>query len=254
MSQTITCARCRHVLRIASEVRGRWVTCPRCLASIPNAGLGVAPGGAAPAAIPTAERSATAEPAPAGECPECGQPVERGWRYCPHCDAVLVHRGPPPEPLDAEVRGDMGLVGGGLTLLALLGGLGMILFYCGGGLGSVHSKSEAQGAAGIGMGVGVVLFGLAVTGMVVGGLSRGEGSRIGSIIIGALALTVLGFAILVTVVLYAFAGCFEPCGGRQRGEVRPPAVLVCWACRCQGSSPAEALRGSILVAEAEALV
>jgi hypothetical protein len=117
--------------------------------------------------------------------------------------------------VDREVRHDTSLVGGGLVLLGLLGGVGMILFLCGGGLRDVHGKSTVQGIASVAVIVGVLLFAVVVAGMVLGGFGRASGS-IATTIVGSFAIVVLVAAVGISGFIYMIAGCFEPCGPRPQ--------------------------------------
>src|SRR5262245_4343867 len=148
MSYRVTCVRCKQEVRIPRELRDRWLTCPRCLASIPNPALSDVAAGRAPApAAPDTPPPAVLQPRERS-CPDCGRPVESSWRYCPHCDAPLEEGAflGPKDTLEGDVRRDTSAVGIGLGLLGLLGGGGMIFYYCGGGL----SCGRARGGAGPG--------------------------------------------------------------------------------------------------------
>lgn len=87
MPHRITCSWCETPLRVAEAITAPFVTCPNCLARIPNPG--------------TPETRAT----PATTAP--------------------AHR-PRAATLDEDTHGDSKLVGCGLIVLALLGGLGIL--------------------------------------------------------------------------------------------------------------------------------
>ncbi|MCI0465260.1 MAG: zinc ribbon domain-containing protein [Gemmataceae bacterium] len=232
MSHRVTCTRCQHVLHVPGDIRDRWITCPRCLSSVPNPGFSdVAPGPApagAPAQPPPPEVLLVTE----RSCPDCGNPVEPSWRYCPHCDEPLDHPAPVRRrgTAESDVRFDTGVVGVGVGVLGMLGGLGMVVFYCGGGLRGVDSKTGAENAAGAGMVVGLVLFGLVIVGMILGGQGRQPGTRVTSLVLGGIALGMLVLGLLVASTVYLFAGCFEPCGGRRRPPPGPPPRPPAKAC------------------------
>jgi hypothetical protein len=229
MPDPVTCPRCQTRLAVERDRRSRWLTCPRCLSSIPNPALSDVAPAPSPAPAAAAEpRPPEVLPVPQPPCPDCGQPVEPSWRYCPFCDAPLGSRWEPEpeESLEADVRRDTSAIGIGLAVLGLLGGGGMIVFYCGGGMSGVRSRSAAEQAAGIGVLIGVILFGLVVTGMVLGGVGKSGGGRLASTVLSAIALGVLGLAVGIAGIVYLFAGCFEPCGRRRQGEVRPPGAAA----------------------------
>jgi hypothetical protein len=238
MPDQVTCPRCQARLSVGRDRRSRWLTCPRCLSSIPNpAQSDIAPGpGSAASPAPRPPALAAGEDA----CPNCGQLVERSWRYCPYCDAPLDEGWSHPgrdETAEADVRRDTSAIGIGFGVLGLLGGLGMILFFCSGGLSGIRTRSGAEQAATIGMVVGLVLFGLVIGGIVLGGLGKSPGGRVASSILGGIALAVLATAVAISGLIYMFAGCFEGCGrSKRRAEARPPAATAYepaagWECR-----------------------
>jgi hypothetical protein len=120
------------------------------------------------------------------------------------------------ESLERDVRTDTGLAATGMVLLGMLGGLGMILFLCGGGLQNVRNKDTAQGVGGIVIIVAVGLLCLVVGGMVWASFGRQSGTRIATIIIGSFAIAVLVLATGFAGLVYLFAGCFEPCGSQKK--------------------------------------
>src|SRR4051812_1300296 len=140
----VTCPRCNHVLRIPAGARDRWLTCPRCLASVGNPNVLVT---AAPPAPPV-DRPLPPPEEGAGErdCPGCGRAVSRSWRLCPFCEEPLRGAAPPPRggSLDDEVRGDSRVVGIGLIALGLLGACGIVLFLCGGGLNGLKAGDTRE--------------------------------------------------------------------------------------------------------------
>jgi Double zinc ribbon len=221
MPHQVACPVCHHTLRIADDATTVWLTCPRCLTQVMNPRQGIT----TPAAIPPpAPMERPAEPASAEpRCSECGAPVEPSWRYCPHCDAPLgrVRDIQRSVAADQDVRRDTGLAGGGLVLLGLLGGLGIILFLCGGGLNQVTSKSSVEGIASAATIIGFVLFGAVVAGMVLGATGKTSGTRVATTILGAIAIVVLVLAVAIAFVVYTFASCLEPCGHRPARAASP---------------------------------
>jgi hypothetical protein len=215
MSREITCPVCRHTLSVAGDVRMSWITCPRCLTEVMNPQHHVSaspPTAALPVpVVPMREREPD-EP----RCPECGEAVKLSWRYCPNCDAPLG-RGRTIRQVtsvEQDVRRDTGLAGGGLVLLGLLGGVGIVLFLCGGGLNEVRSRSQAQGIAGIATVIGVVLFGAVVAGMVQAGRAKSSGSHVATTVAGAFAIVILVLAMLLAGMVFLFADCFVSPGCR----------------------------------------
>jgi hypothetical protein len=103
-----------------------------------------------------------------------------------------------------------------MVLLGMLGGLGMILFLCAGGLQDVRSRDTAQGIGGVAMIIGVILLGLVVAGMVWGSYGRQSGTRVATIILGSFAIAILVLATGFAGLVYLFAGCFEPCGSQKK--------------------------------------
>ena len=96
----ITCPSCHKLLSMEWQVTDTALTCPSCLAPIANPRVAVQATPLAPHSEPT---TAT--------CPGCGETVQPGWTYCPHCNERLYS--PPPRPvargkaeLDVDVQRD----------------------------------------------------------------------------------------------------------------------------------------------------
>src|SRR5262245_56781655 len=74
MSERVTCPSCQQTLVVPSGFHLAWLTCPRCLAMVPNPTVGPEPppppAGASPAPAPL-----RAEPPPPLPCPHCGKRV-----------------------------------------------------------------------------------------------------------------------------------------------------------------------------------
>ena len=188
MTREITCPRCATTLRVAPEVKDRSLSCPRCLASVPN---------------PYSEGITAAPPAPqaAGpersRCPHCDEPVEPRWRRCPNCEAPLRQgAGRRRRPVDVEVKRDNAGAVAFTAVVALLVVVGLVLFFASGAadgisrdrdfyqlssmvvlvLGAMNAGSlllvwsvrplepgHAGVAAGIGLGILLVPLGVVVT-------------------------------------------------------------------------------------------
>jgi hypothetical protein len=124
MPTFITCPRCQSTLRTPPGASDEALTCPRCLAEVPK-----------PVGQPSAAAVQTA-PSDRGdsmtECQECGERVNREWRYCPNCQEPLGgarRRGP---YADVDVRRDSTGMSVWMILLAILGGTGIALMLLGG--------------------------------------------------------------------------------------------------------------------------
>jgi hypothetical protein len=193
--RTITCPGCQRLLRVPEAVTTADVTCPRCLAAVPNPNLG-----GAGAASEMRENS----------CPRCGKHVEALWRFCPHCEAVLSgpHRGTRGGLFEDQVRRDRAGTGVILILLAVLGGLGLCAYL----FAAVAALQEGTWELLAGVVLGVLFLALISTGIMFYRTRQDPSQRgIGRIIVGTLALTgglfglscVLGFA----AILFLFIAC-----------------------------------------------
>jgi hypothetical protein len=212
-----TCPSCGNVLSVPDTVTKRWLTCPRCLASVGNPNVLLPPEGVTPA--PTAP--APAPPAP-GEavCPGCARPVEPGWRICPNCEAPL---GRPPAwertaDADDEAVGDTKSVGLILVVLGLLGAVGVIFFLCSG-----PNWADAKHAAAISFFVTFVLLGVVVAGMSISAAGRRVAGRVLSIALGATAIVLLTGVFILAAFVYSVASCFEGCNNAPNRPGNAPA-------------------------------
>jgi hypothetical protein len=168
MPSELSCPRCRCRLRCSEEVEARWLTCPRCLASVPNPERRDGVYAVEPAAptIPLAEVEPVRQ-----TCPECGRVAEFAWQVCPYCEHRL-RPGPrrrgshlPPD-VDATRDGDRVRIG--LIALGALMVFAVILFFlAGGGETLRRARTPAD----------VVVVGLVLLAAFVGGLlTMGAGS------------------------------------------------------------------------------
>jgi hypothetical protein len=149
-------------------------------------------------------------------CPSCGRIVEKSWGYCPFCDALLDK---PPRIgsatlVEKETRGDTTAIGAGLIVLSILGGLGIIVYFCGGSFQQPapdlpypprNFPSEQAGTNG--MIISACLFGLVIVGMVLAAKGRGQVASIGMVVLGALTIPLLLLAGVISFFVYIAAGC-----------------------------------------------
>jgi hypothetical protein len=196
----ITCPSCKKILRIPEGVKESSLTCPRCLAIVDNPNVAIRAGVPGPPALPPET------PTERGTCPSCGRTVEKSWSYCPSCDALLYrpHRIRPETLLEKETRVDTAAVGAGLVLLSCLGGLGIIVYFCGGP--SIKDAPSAQAGTN-GITISACLFAMVVVGMVLAGRSRTQAVRITTIVAGALTIPLLLLAGVISWLIYIAAGC-----------------------------------------------
>lgn len=102
MSQNVSCPNCRRPLQVRDDLRMTWFSCPRCLALVEN---------------PALRTAVQLEP-------QGGRQARRSLADEP---VVLL-------PADSDVRFDLGILGGGLVLVALLTAVGSAVYLLGGGL------------------------------------------------------------------------------------------------------------------------
>ncbi len=175
MPRSVTCPGCRRVLRVPEDVTSSEITCPRCLAAVPNPKLGPA--------IAVAEA-----PARTSSCPRCGTRVQEHWKFCPNCEAYLLgpRRGIRGRRLDVDVRRDSTLTTVLLILLAVLGGFGLFGYLL------VAVTTFEHGGYWIMAGVilTILLLSMISTGIMFW-RTRDDPSRrgVGRVIVGTLALT-----------------------------------------------------------------
>jgi hypothetical protein len=201
MPQTQECPGCKARLRIADGVASRTVTCPRCLAEVPNPGAGQP----VPVAEPVTEATRP--------CPRCKKPILPHYYFCPNCNAPLFGRGgsnvPADEIVENDIRRDTGSISVMLAVLAVLGVMGVLSF------GLPLLGGAMQGRAGAIM---PLLTGIAVL-IAVGGLSLIFGGRrfaaenvlrllavVGGLFAGAIVLALALFVFLFVVCLAGSRG------------------------------------------------
>ncbi len=197
MAREATCFQCRHVLRVSPDARGRWLTCPRCLASVGNPYVLLstepppAPAQSPPAAPPES-------PPDRMRCPWCEEIVQPSWRVCPYCERPILR--PPPrgrDDVDDEARTDRRA---GNVVLVVLGALligGAVLFAVLGVPAMAQSAVE-PGAVCV---VGRVAIGALVGGVVF--LALGARSRAVTVISSTLGGVAVGAGVVLLVVLVA---------------------------------------------------
>jgi hypothetical protein len=214
----INCPSCHRALRLPDGLEAQWLTCPRCLHTIANPRYEQAASGAITAA-PESPRPTSEEASSRRTCPACGSPVEAGWRMCPHCEEPLKRKRPvePDVPLEKDVRRDSTGVGIGLIVLGALGGVGMFLFLCGGGLQGM-SHTATREASSIAMIVALVLLIPVVIGGVLAMRGRDTGGRILAILLTTLTVAMLVIVVGIAGFIMTIASCLEPCDNKKRSE------------------------------------
>jgi len=180
-----TCPSCGNVLSVPESVTKRWLTCPRCLASVGNPHVLLPPEGITPAPPP--------------------RPVR--WA----ADA------------DDEAVGDTKSVGLILVVLGLVGSVGVIFFLCGGGADKLtdakHAAAIAFFVTFVLLAVVVAGMSISATGRQVAGrvLSMALGATAIVLLTGVFIL-----AAFVYSVASCFEGC-DNRGGRPANAPAPAA-------------------------------
>ena len=213
MAYEVICPFCRQRLEIASGIREAELTCPRCLKTVANPGVGIQ-------SAPPPRGAATAtEASPLEQCPRCGKAVQAGWQYCPFCNAELtlpsvstgIREGYArhhledwtERPLDVEVRRDSGAVGAGLIAVGVLGFIGLFAIVLG---GNFDWDPQIILIFGIGL-VVLVLIGVAR----VAHKSRTPAAAAGTAVAGGCATALMGAALAILVALLAFVQALQNC-------------------------------------------
>ena len=185
MPRETTCPSCGNVLSVPESVTKRWLTCPRCLASVGNPHVLLPPEGITPAPPP--------------------RPVR--WA----ADA------------DDEAVGDTKSVGLILVVLGLVGSVGVIFFLCGGGADKLtdakHAAAIAFFVTFVLLAVVVAGMSISATGRQVAGrvLSMALGATAIVLLTGVFIL-----AAFVYSVASCFEGC-DNRGGRPANAPAPAA-------------------------------
>ena len=198
MAYTLTCPSCQKPLRIPDGVKESALTCPRCLARIDN-----------PAVV---HRELSGAVTGSATCRSCGRIVEKVWGYCPFCRAALdkPQRVRRRSSVDKETHRDTAAIGVGLVVISLLGGLGIIFFFCGGGGQLIEGNVAIQKAGKIGMIISTVLFVTVIVGMTLASRSQSQGMRTGTIVTGAVTIPLLTLAGVLSWFIYVCGGCAGP--------------------------------------------
>jgi hypothetical protein len=171
---------------VAPDSADEVLTCPRCLAIVANPGWRRGASGVQNAADDRPERQAV--------CQECGEPVDREWRYCPNCQEPLRERGRRRRTADIDVRRDSKGTSVVLILLAVVGCLGLSLMV-------PLAVGQAAGAGDLTVlgwfVAGSFLVGvLAVVTVLAGNRNQGPAAAVGSIAFRSLAIAGVVFLAL----------------------------------------------------------
>jgi hypothetical protein len=123
MPEPLLCPSCQKPLRVPADFVLAWLTCPRCLAVVPNpTAITAEPARVRPTVTEAAGSVPVEQQARVRLCPACGKTMQPDWLFCPYCEGEL--RSPGAGGVDAVVRRDSIWTRGGAVLLAVLGGLG----------------------------------------------------------------------------------------------------------------------------------
>lgn len=196
MSFRTDCPSCGKALVVPDDLASSTVTCPRCLAPVPTV--------------------YEVHPPPADVCPGCGRETAPAWRFCPYCETPLrgAQGGRRRDLADRDIQRDVKGTSAGLTILAILGGVGVLYFF----FAVLPAAAEVRGMH------GVLLVGLAFLAVVVVGIGMSARGRtpaargVGRILVGTLAvvgvIVATGLAMLIAGVLFLLAMCGRNCGYR----------------------------------------
>jgi hypothetical protein len=167
----LTCQRCGNTLQVADSVEGKWLTCPRCLASVRN---------------PNADR-VTSTPSQ-GQV----QPAPR-----PRYQAPSIER---------DTRGDTAATGALLIILGLVGFVFFLMVLCGGGF----QGRSLESLIGLIVGVGFLLIVIVIVGIALGSRSRDPRARAstgvaGGVVTGLIGALATGLIVAILTVMAIFA-------------------------------------------------
>jgi LSD1 subclass zinc finger protein len=226
MNQLLNCPSCKALLRIPRGATGDRFTCPRCLADVPvpepalagaaapavAPGIQTGPSPAAPAPPPLPAPDATV-PATPNSCPRCGRRLEPGWAFCPDCSTRVGEplSGTEWDSVDHQFRRDSRGTSVTLTLLAVLGGIGVFVI-------GVASFQQREPAPFLILVCGLLVLAAISTAIMFARTSQNPEERgLGRVVKGTLTLAggLLVGSCVVTVVVWAFL--FVAClvsGGR----------------------------------------
>ena len=181
MSTRISCPGCGRSLRLPTDCTAETLSCPRCLARIPNPQASVTS-----AAIQAATPAAPAPAAPSTSITEQGP-----W--------------PRAASVDVDVRRDSRRTSGCLIALAVLGGIGVSWAL----LGSVVVASESGTLEILFTVLGVLLVFTVSSGLGVFLFRRSAtaGANIGRTILGVLAMSGVLVLLLVAGLIFMFVAC-----------------------------------------------
>jgi hypothetical protein len=188
MPTFITCPRCQSTLRMPPDASSEPLTCPRCLAEVPNPGG--QPSASAVQVAPTDRGESMAE------CQECGERVNRDWRYCPNCQEPVGGPRRRRSYADVDVRRDNTGMSVWMILLAILGGIGIALML----LGGISAGNEGLFAV-----VGWVVGILFVVGLIAAlTVLLSQRKRSAAATVGLIAFRSLAFAGMAFLALFLF--------------------------------------------------
>jgi hypothetical protein len=195
MPSELACHRCNRRLRVTPDAESRWLTCPRCLASVRNphfSGQANPVLDAAPIAIREVEVTGKV-------CPTCGHDVKSDWHFCPYCEQSLrprsldVRRG---TLSDDDAAFDRRGANVGLVLVGLLLIIGVVAFLGTGGLWRMLNLRDPRSFIGAGMVLLVAVIGglLAIGAGLRDESARGWSQMFGCFMTGAGMTCILIFA------------------------------------------------------------
>lgn len=218
MPEPIVCPSCQKPLRVPADFHLAWLTCPRCLAVVPNPAAQAITPSPAPPVLETYPMQPAVETPDAtrrlDQCPSCGKPADPNWVFCPYCEEPM--RAPRGMALERDVRRDTRRTGTGMIVLATLGGLAILWALVGTG-------AEAFGDRDPGPFVGVlvglaVLFGISTLIVMIRSKGNLQSRGIGRLVVSTLALTgglvAAGFLLSLAVVVFLLAVCLVGAGKR----------------------------------------
>jgi hypothetical protein len=205
----ITCSACHQLLTVRRSVKDPWLTCPHCLTQVMNPDQAVQ-------ATPPASLSVPSPNETNSTCEGCGETVDPGWAYCPHCNKRLrrerlrevAHE---KAEVDVEVKRDARATVIGLVVFLPIIAVAAIYFFSSGGIQLTGASPEG--------GTILLLTVVVVVGLVVGLIalmtrSKSTEAKVLYGVLGGLSITVtitVGFILLVLAAISAAcANCGQP--------------------------------------------